>query len=189
MTYWWLKDYPPVSEKCRPIPDGGGTHRVCYTNVLVYTYSRMTFPSSSSDLHRERQIELVAIKHPFTTCTFPAGIFCSLVSSVHKEACEPHLETRRLNPLKHYYMKTHVCINNPPHDSLYQFDRTTTDLYVPWLNVSGGMTRPRLVPLVSKAARTAILRMLRQPAPTCLQYFSRMTAPTLLLSLKPSLWH
>ena len=39
------------------------------------------------------------------------------------------------------------------------------------------------------AAPTTILRMLRQPAATRLQDSSRMTGPTLLRRLKPSLWY
>ena len=47
----------------------------------------------------------------------------------------------------HYYLKTRVCIDNPAHHSLHEFDGTTRELYVPKPNGRGGMTRPPAYPI------------------------------------------
>ena len=47
----------------------------------------------------------------------------------------------------HYYVKTRVCIDNPAHHALYEFDQTTRDLYAPRPNGRGGMTRPPAPPI------------------------------------------
>ena len=70
------------------------------------------------------------------------GAFCtSQVSSLYTEANEAPLEERRLKLSMHYYVKTRACIDNPAHNALHQFDRTTRDLYAPRPNGRGGMTR------------------------------------------------
>ena len=47
----------------------------------------------------------------------------------------------------HYYVTTRACIDNPAHDALHEFDRTTRDLYAPRPNGRGGMTRPPSPPI------------------------------------------
>ena len=47
----------------------------------------------------------------------------------------------------HYYVKTRACIDNPAHNTLHEFDRTTRDVYAPRPNGRGGMTRPPAPPI------------------------------------------
>ena len=76
------------------------------------------------------------------------GAFCtSPVSSLYTEANKAPLEERRLKLSMHYYVKTRACIDNRAHHALHELDRTTRDLYAPWLNGRGGMTRPPAHPI------------------------------------------
>ena len=40
-----------------------------------------------------------------------------------------------------------ICIDNPAHHALHEFDRTTRDVYAPRPNGRGGMTRPPASPI------------------------------------------
>ena len=118
--------YLPFPEKGRPIPDVGDNHRVCYTNVRVIKYSQRMVLSSSSELHWEKQIELVVVEYRCIMYTFPTGIFCR--NALHQPSIQyAHRSLwisfgeRRLNLLKYYNMNVHVCINNPPNDALHIF--------------------------------------------------------------------
>ena len=76
------------------------------------------------------------------------GAFCtSPASSLYTEANEAPLEEGWLKLPMHYYVKTRACIDNPAHHALYEFDRTTRDLYAPRPNGRGGMTRPPAPPI------------------------------------------
>ena len=58
------------------------------------------------------------------------GAFCtSPVSNIYTESNEAPLEECWLKISIHCYLKTDVCIDNPAHHTLHEFDQTTSDLY------------------------------------------------------------
>ena len=55
----------------------------------------------------------------------------SPVSRMYMEANAAPLEERQLKLLKHYYLKTRACTDNPAHHALHVFDPTTREPYLP----------------------------------------------------------